>query len=117
MADFPGLRAGVVTQLPFTRGHRFETLTDEMEGGTVHTYYNRAAARHFWELQYQAITDTEASALVSFFSSVNGPVGEFRFQDPQTGTWYEHCRFDQDTIEVRYIGPGQCAMTLKIVEL
>ena len=47
---------------------------------------------------------------------MSGKLTPFSFTDPNDASVHANCRFDQDAIEVRCVGAGQWATTLRIVE-
>lgn len=117
MADFPAINAsGVRFQFPIETSREFRTLVNDLPSGKRHSYYLRAVPLSRWTLTYSVLNASELGIIEGFFESMAGRLGTFGFTDNQ-GTYHAKCRFDTDAPEVRYVGPGQYAVTLVIVEL
>jgi hypothetical protein len=117
MADFPQIKPGIITQRPYGESLHFLTAKNEIASGHRYAWSWRASALRRWTLEYPAISQLEAGTLELFFDTMQGRLTEFSFTCPRTGTVYPRCRFDQDTIEIRYIGPGHYATSLSVVEV
>jgi hypothetical protein len=81
-----------------------------------YTYATRAAGQRAWEIEYSALTQAEADALVAFFSARGGRYESFTFQDPQDSTPYT-VRFDQDELAVTASGRNEHKVLVKLVEV
>ena len=55
--------------------------------------------------------------LQAFFASVGGPLEDFDFVDEDTSTTYSKCRFTNDELTVRHIGPNENEVGFTIREL
>lgn len=115
-ATFPAIRTGVVTQLPFTTSRRYKTLRNDLPSGQRYSYALRSTPRHAWTLEFPALTPSEMGTLFNFFAAMYGPLSQFQFTDPQTGTVYTKCTFAMDALDVRYVSAGVCATRVEIEE-
>src|ERR1700758_3728629 len=82
MPVFPQLTTGALAQFPVTRSNRLRTVVNTMADGSVVKLADPAGAITEWQLQYSALSDTEAAALQQFFSSMEGSLNVFTFLDP-----------------------------------
>lgn len=80
---FPQINAqGVMVQRPFATTHAFLTSAAESPSGRRYGYSWRDEPLGRWDLQYPAITEAEFATLETFFSQMEGRLGEFAFLDP-----------------------------------
>lgn len=115
MANFPAINTtGVITQLPYREVDESLVSISDLDCGMRYAYRHGDPARHFL-LSYQTITRTEAQVLEDFFVSMRGRVGKFTWTD-DAGSTHPNCRFDQDEFSLRYAGPDECAVDLRIAE-
>jgi hypothetical protein len=115
MADFPEIRTGVVTQLPFVGEQNFANSVADMPSGLRYSYYYDASPRRRWELTFPALTTTELATLLAFYESVGGAWDAFTFTDPDVGTAYTKCRFSGDSFSYEQNGPT-CSAKMIIEE-
>ena len=117
MPSYPG-----PIQLPFARIHRYRTAFNETECGRRFSFYFWATPLRSWEITYSAITAAEADTLRTFFAARKGKWEYFEFTDPGNppdipAVVYPRCRFDQDELPIQHVGPNQCALNVRIVQL
>jgi hypothetical protein len=67
-----------------------------------------------FSIAFPMFTQAEVGTLEAFFASMAGPYGYFTFTDDQGITWPQ-CQFDQETLEVQYLGPNQYSVEAKIL--
>jgi hypothetical protein len=80
---FPQLNsAGTMVHLPSKYSVNFLTTKVDLPSGPRLVKSWRNSPLRAWELQYAAMTDSEATALQNFFDARLGPTGEFVFLDP-----------------------------------
>ncbi|GAC1700170.1 MAG: hypothetical protein NVS9B4_01050 [Candidatus Acidiferrum sp.] len=115
----------ILAQLPYTREHRFSTYVADQESGphyayglfgTGNTNFPGAAGLSAWTIQYDMLSDADLALLEPFFVAMAGRYGQFQYTDPDSGTLYQRCGFDQDTLQIQYSDPGMCAVTVRICE-
>jgi hypothetical protein len=51
-----------------------------------------------WVIRLNQVSACEAAAIESFFISMQGQFGTFKFVDPWDEIEHVHCSFDQDTL-------------------
>jgi hypothetical protein len=88
----------------------------DMASGPRFSYSYRVNPKHRWTLTYSSLTDADLGTIETFFNSMHGRYGSFEFTDTE-GTTYSSCRFDQDSLDVNYIGPNQSSVQLIVVEI
>jgi phage-related protein len=116
VAVYPALSTGVVTQRPFTSRSKFLTTRNDMPTGARYSWAERAAALMSWTCEYSAITPAELGTYLNFFLAMGGRYKQFSFTDPNDNSVHAHCRHDMDGFAAKYLGAGQCAVTMQIAE-
>jgi hypothetical protein len=116
MADYPTFDGGMVVQLPSSRVTRFETIRTDGDGGTRLTEYLYSTPVHVWNLEYPALTDSEAGTLKTFFLARGGRYEEFTFTDPWTTDVHTKCRFGMDELAIRQIAKNYNTCSVVIEE-
>ncbi len=82
MLVYPQLPSGALTQFPVQRHHQMRTLVNTAADGTVVKLADVWAETIEWQLQYEALSDTELSQLQQFFLAAEGSLNNFTFVDP-----------------------------------
>ncbi len=82
MRYFPQLETGTAGQYPLRRERQERVVRFESLDGRLRTYYDGAAARVGWVLQYRGVTDAEREAIDSLFQECEGRLHSFLFPDP-----------------------------------
>jgi len=82
MIYFPQLSSGAVVQLPARPQRHFRTVQTACEDGTVSRWSDVGYRFAKWDLHYVDLSNAETQALLMFFESVEGKLGEFVFYDP-----------------------------------
>ncbi len=117
VAVYPALYGSVVVaQRPFTERPRWQTTRNDLASGARFAWADWAAPKAGWTIEYPCLTAGELAARLSFFVAMGGRYRGFSFKDPNTGVTHAHCRMDADAIAVRWLGAGQCAVTISIAE-
>jgi hypothetical protein len=90
---FPQINSNcILTQLPYTAGFEFDTVSSDMETGMRWAFsrrdntdlpddYAQLPLGRF-QIQFPMITDAEAATLLTFFQSMCGRYGAFQLLDP-----------------------------------
>jgi hypothetical protein len=115
-SDFPTLTSGARTQLPYTRGSGFRTVSVLTEGGRV-AYATRASTLRTWTVGGTVLSNAEAQAIWDMFRLAGGKYRSFGMTDPDpvgSGTRYANCRFGSDTLTWTIISPGVNSITTSI---
>jgi hypothetical protein len=104
---------GTVAEMPYTTGTRYLTGYNANPLGTpfVYAYFGGgrpntnfpATPLKRWTIEYPLLTQSDCDQLESFFTGVQGRAFSFTFVDPVTGTSYPHVRFDNDSLDIRYL--------------
>lgn len=91
MAIFPQINSNMImTQLPYSAGQSYGTISQDVETGMRWTFPLRASGlsgfptdtlRRF-NLSFPTITDAEVASLKTFFESMRGRWGQFGLLDP-----------------------------------
>ncbi len=116
MSTFPSIVTGVVTQIPWAVMQTASVSRVAMDPGFVYAYYYDANPVASWELNFSVLTASELSTLRAFWESMKGAWDTFSFTDPDTSTAYT-CRFEGNDFTVSYLGAGQYALKLVIIEV
>ena len=112
-SDFPALSTGAATQLPYTVGREFSTVSVQTEGGRF-AWYNRGTVVQSWSAGGTSLTDAEADAIWSYFALARGRYAAFAFTDPESLVRYPSCRFAADTLERHYLSRNQNSIEAQI---
>jgi hypothetical protein len=115
-ATYPPLYGAVVAQRPLTTRPRWCTTRNDLASGARYSWAEWPAPRAAWTLEYPCLTATELATRLAFFVAVAGRYRSFSFADPATGTLHSPCRLDSDALPIRWLGAGQCAVTLSVTE-
>jgi hypothetical protein len=115
-AVFPPLYGAVVAQRPFTTRPQFRTTRNDLPNGARYAWAEWGTPRAAWNIEYQCLKATELASRLSFFIAMGGRLRGFEFTDPNTGVSHAHCRLDSDALAIRWVGAGQCAVTMAITE-
>ena len=116
MNQFPQIRTGVVTGLPFEKQRSYLTTNVVMPCGLQYSWKWRDNPKRTYILNFTAITEAEATTLENFFKQQKGKQIAFEFTDPDDTSVYV-MRFDQDDFELKYLGPNECSVTLRLQEV
>jgi len=82
MRYFPQLETRTAGQYPLRRERHERVVRYESLDGRLRTYYDGAAGRVGWLLQYEGLTDGERGAIEALFADCEGQLQEFVFLDP-----------------------------------
>ena len=115
MPSFPTFTAGESVHLPFSQGVEFWNVINRQPHGYQYAYNIRASPLKRWEIEF-SFSDTDLATMLTFWDTVKGSYGEFDFTDPDTGATTNKCRFDQETLDVRYVGPNENIVSVVIQE-
>ncbi len=110
---YPVLSSGLSAMMPVTSGLRYITWTNDQETGQHYALSSYggpfsnfpAAALPYWKLDYPVMTEVDLATIENFFLACQGRYQTFSFTDPITGIVYQNCRLDNDSLEIRYLGP------------
>jgi hypothetical protein len=91
MSIYPQLSNGAACQFPFEKTLLYRTIVNLVEDGSRIVLEDPNAVAVRWKLSYSGLTDTELTALQSFFESAAGRLQTFTFLDPSGNllTWSE----------------------------
>ena len=112
---FPGTSV-TFTQLPFTSKPAFLTTRNDLPTGARYAWAERSSVLGAWICDYSVITISELGTLLNAFIALAGKYNSFSFTDPNDNSVHAHCRLDTDTFQAKYLGAGQCAVTVPIQE-
>lgn len=115
-STFPALTSGAKTQRPYTHGRTFDTASVRTEGGRF-AYARRAAGLRTWTVGGGSLSDAEAAAIWNMFQLACGQWRAFGFTDPDSLVAYPKCRFGNDSIDWRILGPNQNSIAATIEQL
>ena len=82
MSLYPQIGAGSVAQFPLTRSRTWRTISNQLESTEQIMLPDAAASEIAWALSYQDLSDAEAGALMTLFTSSQGSFNAFTFIDP-----------------------------------
>lgn len=102
MAAFPLLKTGAVSQYPSSKALEFSTTVLRYVDGSEQRFRTRPAIGHRWLIDLRAVSPEEAGVIRAFVEAHRGRFGTFSFQDPWTGTVYDNCSFDGDSLELNF---------------
>lgn len=124
-AAFPTLANGLRTQLPYSQIRRFSVMKSVSPTTGLQyafTWFGASltgfpsGALHGWQLSFPVLSDADLSTLETHFRNQWGRWSSFTFRDPETGTDYPKCRYDQDVFEVTHQQPNVNSLTLRVME-
>ncbi len=122
---FPTFSAGVSAQLPYTLIRRYSVLiSDNAISGTRYawTWFGGGlsgfptGSLHGWQLSFPMLPDVDLRLLEDHVRAQWGSYASFPFVDPETSTSYPHCRYSDDTFEVKHEQFNQNSVTVRIQE-
>ncbi len=116
VAAYPALYGAVVGQRPFTAKPKWLTTRNDLASGPRYAWAERTAAKWAWTIEHPCLTAAELAARLAFFIAQGGKLRGFSFTDPNTGVTHANCRLDMDSLAVRWLGAGQCSVTVEIAE-
>ena len=67
-------------------------------------------------LSFPVLSDADLSTIETHFRNNWGRYGTFTFRDPESGTDYTKCRYDQDVLEIVHSQPNVNSLTLRVME-
>jgi phage-related protein len=114
MAVFPLLKTGAVSCYPLHRSSLMPVTVVPFVDGAEQRFPRGGKDVRRWRLELHGLDEAEQVRLMEFFEEMGGPVGEFEFQDPLTGTVHPACRFDQGTLEVEIGRNGSGSVTVLV---
>ncbi len=82
MRYFPQLETRTAGQYPLRRERQERVVRHESLDGRLRNYYDSAARRVGWVLQYEGLTDAERAAVDALFAECEGRLHGFVFLDP-----------------------------------
>lgn len=91
MAVYPQLVTGALSQFPIVKRRRARTVVNPAADGSSIKLADAAGGSLEWQLQYNALADSELAALQKFFTSMEGSLNAFTFVDPSANllAWSE----------------------------
>jgi hypothetical protein len=95
MPVFPRLRTGAVTQYPSSRRTKYVTQVTHFIDGKEQRFRELRNTVRLWLISLNRVSPHEASAVESFFLSMQGQFESFTFVDPWDGVEYEDCSFEE----------------------
>jgi hypothetical protein len=114
--SYPTLTGGVTIHRPWTREKRYDSVHNDLPHGYRYSFNLRATPLMRFVIEYSALSDADLATLRAFFLARSGSYEPFDFTDSETGITHTKCRFDQEELEVRHIGPNENAVTVEIQE-
>src|SRR5579871_2795684 len=75
MSWFPQIGNGSIAQFQVTRSRKWRAILNELESGEQIILPDRTAGQIEWRLTFQDLTDAEASALSTLFTTSQGSFG------------------------------------------
>lgn len=102
MSAFPRLRTGAVAQYPAGRVLSHSTEVMKFVDGTEQRYRVRGGTARRWVIRLELLDETEIARLEEFFTTVQGRLGRFSFEDPWTGNVHTDCSLESDEFEVEF---------------
>lgn len=115
MPAFPTFTAGESVHLPYRQEEEFANVRNLMPHGWQYSYNLIANGLKRWGIDF-SFSDTDLATLKAFWEARKGSYEEFTFTDPDTGVTTNKCRFDQDALDMRYVGPNETLVTVLIQE-
>lgn len=114
LAGNPVPTGGILTQFSWQEIDEFATSLSDMESGESYAYsYNHAydsgnlRPLRCYKLTFESIEKVELDLLEGFFNSQLGRLGIFDLYDGQGNLLAADCRFDQDSMIVKYPAAGK----------
>lgn len=115
MPAFPAFSAGESVHLPYRQEWDVLNASNKMPHGYQYAYNLRAAAVKRWEINF-SLSDVDLATLKAFWDTVKGAYDEFTFTDPDTAVTTAKCRFEQDALDTKYVGPNENLVMVQIQE-
>jgi hypothetical protein len=101
MAQFPRLQTGAACQYPLAAEVLCETRVLRFLDGSEQRIARGGVTRR-WRIDYDALTEAEASAVERFLVGYQQTQTPFAFTDPADGAVYSRCRVETERLEMRY---------------
>jgi phage-related protein len=115
MAAFPTLKTGAVCQYPLGRNAQFRTEVISFGDGSEQRYRDFSGALREWVIGLELLTNSEMTALESFYWANGGAAGTFEFTDPLDAVVYPSCEFD-DSVLLVFEGSGRGSTEIVVRE-
>lgn len=116
MATFPKLKTGAVAQYPAVKSVRREDQALRFLDGSEQRYRGAAGPLHRWEIELEALDETEMAAIEEFFADNQGGFGSFSFTDPWDGHVYANCSLPSDELTLTAVSEMKGKTSLVVVE-
>ena len=115
MSAFPRLKTGAVAQYPAARALSHATEVVTFIDGTDQRYRVRGATVRRWVIRLDLLDETEIARLEEFFTTAQGKLGRFSFEDPWTGNVHTDCSLESDEFEAELLGEtrGRAALVVR----
>ncbi|MEW5724398.1 MAG: hypothetical protein AB1896_14905 [Thermodesulfobacteriota bacterium] len=111
MVDFPNIKKpGLVG---FEEETVYPQIRSEFESGVVQSRPAFTKARQRWVLRWNALSDSDYSALITFFKANQG--NTWNWTHPATSEVFV-CRFSEDSIRSKVVAPGLRQLEVPIEE-
>lgn len=124
-AAFPALANGLRTQLPYSQIRRYAVMkNDNPLSGTAYrwtwlggglTGFPTGSLRG-WVLSFPVLSDADLATIETHFRNQWGRWSSFTFRDPESGTDYTKCRYDQDVLDIVHQQTNVNVLTLRVME-
>lgn len=95
---FPLMTDGVPVQYPFHTDVRFLVSVLDNPVGPSYTSYNRATPLRIFTVELPSVSDVDADAFEAHFDAMGGGWDTFSFTDPNDGTVYSKCVYQQQSV-------------------
>ncbi len=115
MSVFPTFASGESVHVPFTQGTEFWNVVNRMAHGWQYSYNVLPDGLKRWEIEL-SFSDADWATLLAAWNTSGGAYEEFTFTDPDTAVTTNKCRFDQETLEPRFVGPNEILVSVAIQE-
>lgn len=122
--QFPTFSFGAVAEQPFVQVEGFITSIDDSPYGPRYAYawYDASLAGfptsylQSWKINFGLLSQADMDTLEAFFYSVQGEAVSFSFADPLSGSNIPHVRFDQDSLDIKYLTVNNLSTSVKLVQ-
>lgn len=112
---FPVLSTGAISQLPYTEHSDWRNVVVDLADGEASAGSYRSAALRAFQVSCPLLSETEYNAIEAHWINCGGQVAQFSVKD-EDGTTHTKCRYDSDSLTVRYVSPGVVSFDALIVE-
>jgi hypothetical protein len=116
MSTFPKLKTGAVAQYPASRSVTHATEVMRFVDGTEQRYRARGAAGRRWAINLELLDETEIARFQEFFTTEQGRLGSFTFEDPWDGSVHPDCSLEEDEFEFEVLGEGRGRLVVVVRE-